>query len=60
MKHSVKYTRMRVFELNQVNMNRVLANFKQGRQQSGASRKAKFKIKKREIDNYIIFAYDWV
>lgn len=60
MKHSVKYTRMRVFELNQINMNRVLANFKQGRQQSGASRKAKFKIKKREIDNYIIFAYDWV
>ena len=59
MKHSVKYTRMRVFELNQINMNTVLSDFNQGRQQSGAKRKAKFMIKKREIDNYIIFSYDW-
>ncbi len=58
MKHSVKYTRMKIFEINPINMGVVLSNFNQGRQASGAKRKSKFMIKKRQIDNFIVFSYE--
>ena len=58
MKHSVKYTRMKIFEINSINIGIVLSNFNQGRQASGAKRKSKFMIKKRQIDNFIVFSYE--
>lgn len=58
MKHSVKYKRMKIFEINPINMGVVLSNFNQGRQASGAKRKSKFMIKKRQIDNFIVFSYE--
>lgn len=58
MKHSVKFRKMQIFELNRVNMNETLSAFNQGKQPSGAARKAKFSIKKNNIDNFIIYSYE--
>lgn len=58
MKHSVKFKRMRIFELNRVNMNQALSVFNQGHQPDGSARKAKFLINKQNIDNCIVFSYD--
>ena len=58
MKHSVKFKRMRIFELNRVNMNEALSAFNQGHQPDGASRKPKFLINKQNIDNCIVYSYD--
>lgn len=58
MKHSVKYTKMKIFEINDANKGIVLSNFNQGRQASGASRKPKFMIKKRQVDNFIVFSHE--
>ncbi len=58
MKHSVRFKRMRIFELNRVNMNQALSVFNQGHQPNGDARKAKFLINKQNIDNCIVFSYD--
>lgn len=58
MKHSVKFKRMRIFELNRVNMHEALSAFNQGHQPDGSARKPKFLINKRNIDNCIVFSYD--
>lgn len=57
MKHSVKFKKMTIIELNKINMNEVLSEFRQGHQPSGTSRKPKFFINKRNIDNYAILTY---
>lgn len=57
MKYSVNYQRMFIIELNRANFRDVLMNFNQGRQHNGTSRKPKFKISKKNIENFIIFSY---
>ena len=58
MKHSVNFKRMKIFELNRINMNESLKAFNQGHQPNGAPRSAKFSINKRNIDNYIVYSYE--
>ena len=58
MKHSVKFKRMRIFELNRINMNDALSAFNQGHQPDGSARKPKFLINKQNIDNCIVFSYE--
>ena len=58
MKHSVNFRRMRIYELNRINMNDALSAFNQGHQPDGSARKAKFLINKSNIDNCIVFSYD--
>jgi hypothetical protein len=47
---------MWILELNQANASLVLGDFKQGRQPNGASRALKVMIKKRNIDNFLIYS----
>lgn len=58
MKHSVKFKRMRIYELNRINMNEALTAFNQGHQPDGSARRPKFLINKQNIDNCIVFSYD--
>lgn len=58
MKHSVKFKRMRIYELNKVNMNEALKVFHQGHQPDGSARRPKFLINKQNMDNCIVFSYD--
>lgn len=58
MKHSVNFKRMRIYELNRVNMNEALTVFNQGHQPDGTARRPKFLINKQNIDNCIVFSYD--
>lgn len=58
MKHSVNFRRMRIYELNRINMNDALSAFNQGHQPDGSPRKAKFLINKSNIDNCIVFSYE--
>lgn len=59
MKYSVEFKRMKIFELNRINLNSTLSSFNQGHQPDGASRKPKFLINKSNIDNFIIFSYNY-
>lgn len=58
MKHSVRFRRMEILELNRVNMSEVLKEFHQGHQATGEKRAPKFTINKRNIDNFIVFSYE--
>lgn len=58
MKHSIKFKRMRILELNRVNMNEALSVFNQGHQPDGSPRNPKFLINKKNIDNYMVYSYD--
>lgn len=55
MKHSIKFKNMFVLEINKSNYIHILNEFNQGRQSSGESRKPKFLIDKKNIDNYLIY-----
>lgn len=55
-KESVRFVKMWILELNQANASLVLGDFKQGRQPNGASRALKVMIKKRNIDNFLIYS----
>ena len=55
-KESVRFVKMSILELNQANASVVLGDFKQGRQPDGASRALKVMIKKRNIDNFLIYS----
>lgn len=61
LKHSVKFTKMSIIELNAVNYLGALKVFNQGRQPDGSLRKPKFNIDKKvlENDNYVIFRYNY-
>jgi len=59
MKHSVEFKRMKIFELNRINLNDTLTAFNQGHQPDGKSRKPKFLIDKKNIDNFTVFSYDY-
>lgn len=58
MKHSVNFKRMRIYELNRINMNEALSIFNQGHQPDGSARKPKFLINKSNIDNCIVYSYE--
>ena len=57
MKHSVNFKKMEILELNQINMHEVLRDFNQGHNSNGNVRNIKFKIDKKNIDNFIIYSY---
>ncbi len=57
MKHSVKFMRMSIIEINKINYKSILTDFKQGKQQTGHSRNLKFKLSKSQIGNCVIFSY---
>lgn len=60
MKHSVNFKKMKIFELNAVNMNEILSDFNQGHNSgpSMAERAAKFLLKKENMNNSIIYSYE--
>ena len=60
MKHSVKFVKMYIIELNRINYREVLSNFNQGHQPGGNPRKQKFMINKRNIENFIVFRYNYI
>lgn len=60
MKNSVKFIKMFIIELNRINFREILNDFHQGKQPSGDPRKPKFKITKRNIDNFIVFQYEFI
>lgn len=60
MKKSIKFVKMYIIELNRINFRNVLSDFNQGRQQSGDVRKPKFKISKKNIDNFIVYEQEFI
>lgn len=61
MKNSVKFMKMSIIELNRVNYREALTDFNQGHQPGGNSRKPKFNINKKvlENDNFVVFRYTY-
>ncbi len=61
MKHSVRFVKMAIVELNRVNFREALTEFNQGRQPDGHARKPKFNISKKvlENDNFVVFRYTY-
>ena len=55
-KSAVRFARMMILEVNEVNFHVVLGDFNQGRQPDGAARALKVMITKRNIDNFLIFS----
>lgn len=60
MKHSIKFIKMYIIELNRINFREVLSDFNQGRQYNGDERKPKFKISKNKIDNFIVYEQEFI
>lgn len=61
MKHSVKFKKMTIYEINRINIDQALSVFNQGRQPNGEDRKPKFLINKRNMDamdNCIVYSYE--
>ena len=57
MKHSVNFKKMEILEVNEINRHLILQDFSQGRNSDGNERNLKFKIDKKDIDNFIIYSY---
>ncbi len=57
LKESVTYTGMFVLEINEVNKHLIFKDFNQGHQPDGSKRKGKYMIKKKDIDNFIVYRY---
>jgi len=55
-KASVRFVKMMILEVNEANFHVVLGDFAQGKQPSGESRALKVMIKKRNIDNFLIYS----
>ncbi|MFC0222112.1 hypothetical protein [Nocardioides zeicaulis] len=55
-KASVRFVNMMILEVNEANFHVVLGDFAQGKQPSGESRALKVMIKKRNIDNFLIYS----
>lgn len=60
MKNSVRFVKMTVIELNRINYRSVLSDFNQGRQPDGSKRNPKFKINKRNIENFVVFTHKYI
>lgn len=54
-KEAVDFDRMFVLEVNPANIGAVLGDFRQGHQPDGSARALKVMIKKRNIDNFLVF-----
>lgn len=58
MKHSVEFVQMKIIEFNRANFRLMMRDFNQGHQYDGVTERApKFKIDKRNIDNFVVFSY---
>lgn len=55
-KSAVRFSSMKILELNAANFAVVLKDFNQGKQQGGAARALKVMIDKSNIDNFLIFS----
>lgn len=55
-KEAVRFEKMFILELNEANFHVALGDFNQGRQPSGAERALKVMIKKRNIENFLIYS----
>ena len=58
MKHSVNFKKMEILEVNEINRHLILQDFAQGHNSDGNERNLKFKIDKKDIDNFIIYSYN--
>lgn len=56
-KNSINFKSMLILEINRVNYRNVLIDFNQGVQIDGNSRNPKFIIKKKDIDNFVVYRY---
>lgn len=55
-KEAVRFVSVKVLEVNQANVSSVLGDFQEGfRQPDGSTRKGKVMIKKKDIDNFLIY-----
>lgn len=54
-KESARFIGMKILEVNAANKELVLGEFHQGSQQSGAARAMKVRIKKNQMDNFLVF-----
>lgn len=59
LKTRVKFVKMTILELNRINFREILKDFNQGRQPSGSMRNPKFMIKKKDIDRFVVFRYNF-
>ena len=59
LKTHVKFVKMTILELNRFNFHEMLSEFNQGHQPDGSARNPKFMIKKRDIDNFVVFRYNY-
>lgn len=59
MKNSVRFMKMSILELNNVTFSDVLSDFNQGKQPDGKSRQAKFLIKKKDMDRFVVYRYTY-
>ncbi|MBE6244800.1 MAG: hypothetical protein E7108_04695 [Bacteroidales bacterium] len=57
LKIGVKFLKMTILELNQINYREALSIFNQGHQPNGSARNPKFLIKKKDIDSFVVFRY---
>lgn len=57
MKNSVNFVTMSILEINRVNCRKLLKDFNQGHQADGSTRKPKFIIDKRSMENFVIFRH---
>lgn len=55
-KEAVRFTRMFILEVNKANIDVVFEDFNQGRQADGSARALKVMIRKRNIDNFLIYS----
>lgn len=60
MKHSVKFKKMSIYELNKINMHEMLIEFNQGHNSGPqmAERAKKFLLRKENRNNSVIFSYE--
>ena len=59
MKNSVRFVKMFILELNRINFRNILSDFNQGHQPDGSARNPKFLIRKRDMDQYVVFRYNF-
>ncbi len=59
LKTGVKFMKMTILELNRINYREALTEFNQGHQPDGAKRNPKFMIKKKDIDRFVVFRYNY-
>ena len=59
LKTGVRFVKMTILELNRINFREALSEFNQGHQPDGSARNPKFMIKKKDIDRFVIFRYNY-